>query len=270
MKTTRVQLFSDLHADYRTPKPIKIGDGVDVVVVPGDVGEGVRRSFVVLRSIVPLSVPIVFVMGNHEYYRTFFGAELDEARRAAPDYNVTLLEQDVSIVANSIRFVGATCWTDYRLFGDHLMAVAMTAARNQMNDHKRIGWRKQPWGRFRPQEAVLLHSHARDFIGAAINIPHAGPTIVVTHHGPSVRSVPEALKGDILTAAYCSTIADDLLSNPSHSDEGRVPRVDYWFHGHIHAPADYWIGTTRVVCNPHGYADEVPEFDPRLIFDIKS
>jgi predicted phosphodiesterase len=268
--TTRVQLFSDLHADFRAHKSIEIGDRVEIVVVPGDVGESAKRSFNALRRFVPLRVPIVFVMGNHEYYRKFFGDELDEARRAAPDYNVTLLERDVSIVANSIRFVGATCWTDYRLFGDRLMPVAMTAARDQMNDHKRIGWRKQPWGRFRPQEAALLHSRARDFISDAIKVPHAGPTIVVTHHAPSARSVPDALKADILTAAYASTIADDLLGNPSHDAELLVPRVDYWFHGHVHAPADYWIGTTRVVCNPHGYADEVPGFDPRLIFDIES
>ncbi|QIO36950.1 hypothetical protein [Bradyrhizobium sp. 1(2017)] len=60
------------------------------------------------------------------------------------------------------------------------------------------------------------------------------------------------------------------MGNPSHSGDGLVPRVDYWFHGHVHAPTDYRIGTTRVVCNPHGYADEVPGFDPRLIFDIES
>jgi hypothetical protein len=275
----RIQSFSDLHADWRAPKPIEIGDGVDVVVVPGDVGEGARNSFVALRRIVPLAVPIVFVMGNHEYYRRFFFEELQEARVAAPDFNVILLEQDVAVVGGAIRFVGATGWTDYRLFGDGRMPAAMANARDTMNDHKRIGWRKKPWGRFRPQEAANLHSRARDFIREAINTPFAGPTVVVTHHAPSLLSVPERWKNDILTAAYASSIAHDLLAVASNYAGAAVasdgagaspPRVDCWFHGHVHVRADYRIGATRMICNAHGYADEVPAFDPRLIVEIPS
>ena len=264
--TIRLQLFSDLHADFDAQRPIEVDSSVDIVVVPGDVCESAARSFTVLRSFVPMKVPIVFVMGNHEYYRKFFDEELEEARRVAPNFNVTLLERDVAVVANTVRFIGATCWTDYRLFGDHLAPAAMAAARDKMTDHKRIGWRKQPWSRFRPQEAALLHAQARQFIRDAIKVPFAdGPTIVATHHAVSVRSIPDAWKDDVLTAAYSSTILDDLLSDPS------MPRVDYWFHGHIHASADYRIGsTTRVVCNPHGYPDEVTGFNPDLIFDIES
>ena len=29
-----------------------------------------------------------------------------------------------------------------------------------------------------------------------------------------------------------------------------------WLHGHTHAPRDYVVGTTRVVCNPRGYPHE--------------
>jgi Icc-related predicted phosphoesterase len=268
--TTRIQLFSDLHADWRTPKPIEIGDGVDVVVVPGDVGEGAHNSFVALRRIVPLDVPIVFTMGNHEYYRRFYFEELDEARSAAPDFNVALLECDTAVVAKT-RFVGATAWTDYRLFGDARLPAAMAAARDEMNDHRRIGWRKKPWGRFRPQEAATLHIESRNFIRKTIADPYPdGPTIVVTHTAPSIRSVPERWKNQILTAAYASSIGDDLLACPPDESGPPAPRVDCWFHGHVHARADYRIGATRVVCNPHGYGDEVTGFDPCLVIEIES
>jgi 3',5'-cyclic AMP phosphodiesterase CpdA len=281
------QLFSDLHADWRAPKPITIGDGIDVVVVPGDVCEGAHNSFVALRRIVPIDTPIVFVMGNHEYYRRFVFDELDEARRAASDHNVILLENDTALVGavngvGGVRFIGATGWVDFRLFGDHRMAAAMAAARDGMNDHRRIGWRKRPWGRFRPQEAAALHAGSRAYIATELADPHAAtvPVVIVTHHAPSFRSVPEVWKNDPLTPAFASTIADDLLSGQhvgaddprSHPQEaiGPTPRVDFWFHGHVHARSDYMINRTRVICNPHGYGDEVPDFDPGLIVEIGS
>ena len=46
-------------------------DGVEVVIVAGDTCEGALRAFEHLRRIVPMHIPIVMVMGNHEYYRRF-------------------------------------------------------------------------------------------------------------------------------------------------------------------------------------------------------
>jgi predicted MPP superfamily phosphohydrolase len=271
----KVQLFSDLHVDWSSPRPIEVGVGVDVVVVPGDVAEGAQNAFVALRRIVPSSIPIVFVMGNHEYYKRFFAEELARARAVAPDFNVLLLENDVvtfeAIGGNRgkpIRFVGASCWTDYRLFGEVRRLAAMAEARERMNDHRRIGWRRLAWERFRPQEAAMLHYQSKEFIAQAIAVEHDGPTIVVTHHGVDLLSVPERWKSDLLTSAYASTIGRDVLVRRPNEQGLAPPRVDYWFHGHVHARADFLIGATRVMANPHGYGDEVAAFDPRLIVEI--
>ncbi|MGO4509306.1 metallophosphoesterase [Bradyrhizobium sp. 2TAF36] len=113
----RIQIFSDLHADVLPIKHIVLAEGIDVVVVAGDTCEGARRAFERLRQIVPLAIPIVMVMGNHEYYRRFLPPELEEARALAPSFNVHLLE-DAEVTLGGTRFVGATLWTDYRLFGD--------------------------------------------------------------------------------------------------------------------------------------------------------
>jgi hypothetical protein len=45
-------------------------------------------------------------------------------------------------------------------------------------------------------------------------------------------------------------------------EEGR-PAL--WVHGHTHDSYDYWVGSTRVVCNPRGYDDENIAFDPVLV-----
>ena len=65
----RVQIFSDLHVDVFPIKPITIVPDVDLVIVAGDTCEGALRAFEHLRRLVPMDIPIVMVMGNHEYYR---------------------------------------------------------------------------------------------------------------------------------------------------------------------------------------------------------
>ena len=47
--THEVQPFSDLHLDVYPIKPITIVTGVDLVIVAGDVCEGVLRAFEHLR-----------------------------------------------------------------------------------------------------------------------------------------------------------------------------------------------------------------------------
>lgn len=58
----------------------------------------------------------------------------------------------------------------------------------------------------------------------------------------------------------------------------RRNRPKLWIHGHTHTSCDYWIDhpvghvgsqTTRVVCNPFGYArhEENPKFNPGLFIE---
>lgn len=272
----RVQIFSDLHAGVAPLKRITVAKDVDLIIVAGDVAEGAENAFSALRRIVPEVVPIIFTMGNHEYYRRFLGEELASARALAPDFNVHLLENDCIVVGGgSVRFAGASLWTDYRMFGDHNAPAAMHAARVGMNDHRLIGWKREPWARFRPQEAALLHAASRAFFLETFAAPFEGlATIAVSHHAPHVGSVPARYASDILSAAFASTLLDDL--DPGHRGRvGRHPGVapkapDFWIHGHVHDSADYFVGATRVLANPHGYGPENASFDPALVIEVGS
>jgi hypothetical protein len=164
----KLQIFSDLHADVARPRPITVAPDVGAVIVAGDVCEGAENGFVRLRQIVPMQVPIIMVMGNHEYYRRHLASELAAARQAAPLYGVHLLENDV-VTLGSVRFIGCSLWTDYALFGDPQRG--MQAAARGLNDHRRISWSKQPWSRFRPQEAWRLHQQSRAFIETTLAEP---------------------------------------------------------------------------------------------------
>lgn len=256
----KLQIFSDLHGDVFAPKAVKIWPDVDVVVVAGDVCEGAENAFPALREFVPQVIPIIMVMGNHEYYGRCLPEELELARRIAPNFNIRLLEDDVAVI-DGVRFIGSTLWTDYELFGHADMPLAMHTASSGLNDHRKISWSNQPWKRFRPQEARQLHRQSRSFIEMALSNPHPGPSAVVTHHAPHRGSLHPHYESNLLSAAYVSDMS--RLFESVHAPQ-------LWIHGHIHYPFDYQAGSTRILCNPHGYGFENPYFNPSLVVEIAS
>lgn len=251
----RLQIFSDLHADVAQPRPITVVPDIDAVLVAGDTCEGAEHGFARLRQIVPMQVPIIMVMGNHEYYGRHLAGELAAARQAAPHYGVHLLEND-AITLGDVRFIGCSLWTDYALFGNPQRAMLVAA--QGLNDHRRIKWAKQPWSRFRPQEAWLLHQQSRAVIETTLAKPFDGATVVVTHHASG--SIHARYKSDLLTAAYVSDLTAVIESG----------RPELWVHGHVHENFDYRVGATRVICNPHGYGTENARFDPALVVEVGS
>jgi Icc-related predicted phosphoesterase len=253
----RIQIFSDLHVDVRPPRPITMAPDIDAVVVAGDTCEGAEHGFAWLRGIVPMQLPIIAVLGNHEYYRSSLPDELAQARSVAPLYGVHLLEND-TVTLHGVRFIGCSLWTDYQLFGAHNLPLAMRAAATGLRDHKRIKWQKTPWRRFRPQEALLLHKRSRAFIEQTLAEPFTGPTVVVSHHAPHPGSLHPRYGNDLISAAYVSDLTPVI--------EAGKPAL--WVHGHVHASFDYRVGDTRVICNPNGYGTENQNFDPALVVEV--
>ena len=253
----RIQIFSDLHIDVRPIKKITIPDGVDLVIVAGDTSEGVLRAFEHLRRIVPMHIPILMVLGNHEYYRRFIPNELELARSHGAAFNIRVVEAE-TVFLSGVRFVGATLWSDYAIFGEANQAAVMNACASGMNDHRLIGWQKQPWLRFRPQEAALLHHRSKAYLTETLAVPFAGSTVVVTHHAVHWNSVHPRFQTDPVTGAFVSDLSALIEAH----------RPALWVHGHVHNSSDYRIGDTRIVCNPHGYGNENPGFDGALVVEV--
>jgi Icc-related predicted phosphoesterase len=253
----KIQIFSDLHLDVHPIKPITIMAGVDFVIVAGDTCEGVLRAFEHLRRIVPLHIPIVMVLGNHEFYRRFIPDELALARSNAGAFNIHVLENN-TVVLGGVRFVGANFWTDYRIFGEANQAAVMNACATGMNDHRLIGWQKQPWLRFRPQEAALLHHQSRAYLKQALTESFNGPSVMVTHTAVHWNSVLPRYATDPTTGAFVSDLEELILTT----------RPVMAVHGHVHNSCDYRIGHTRILCNPHGYGPENADFDGALVVEV--
>ena len=155
-----------------------------------------------------------------------------------------------------VRFVGTTLWSDFDALLERPERSPAIAARNDKAREKAFraanhylrttgGTRH---GEPMLAEAIRAQAHVcQAWLREALAQPYAeGPTVVVTHFAPSLRSGDPRYGLTPGTAGFCNAL-DDLL-----------PLADLWLHGHLHCPSDYVDSSgprhCRVVANPLGYA----------------
>ena len=245
----KLHILSDLHLEFA---PFEVPEtDADVVVFAGDIGTGLQGIELANRC----GKQVIYVAGNHEYYG---GAlpKLTEKMREAAGPNVAFLEND-EITIGGVRFLGATLWTDFRLFGDVQTDYCMMVAGEQMNDFRKI--RCSPrYNRLSPWATLMMHRQTRYWLRRSLDSTFAGPTVVVTHHAPSIKSLQPQYRADPLAAAFISDL-EELMGGE---------RVAVWVHGHTHHCVDYPIAGTRIVSNQRGYPGEATAFGPELVIDV--
>ncbi len=273
----RLQLASDLHLERDPGFRLAAAPGADTLVLAGDVGSYQAGSRLHdgddfgLARFAP-GTPgapwqrVLYVPGNHEYD----GLEFDDAharlRAACERVGITWLEREV-VVIDGVRFIGTTLWTDF----ESLARREPTMTRQMQAREKAFRAANFYLRRFtatRGGEPMLaeqwreLALDCQRWLRAALAAPHAGgPTVVVTHHAPSLFSADPRYGLTPGTAGFCNAL-DDCLDH-----------ADLWLHGHLHSPSDYRAGRgqrCRVVANPLGYASkgEQEGFRPLLAIDV--
>jgi hypothetical protein len=73
---------------------------------------------------------------------------------------------------------------------------------------------------------------------------------------------PKYQHDTLMNGAYSSDLSEFILDNP---------QIRVWTHGHTHDPFDYMVGSTRIICNPRGYAgyeQRAEYFDPTYGFQL--
>lgn len=241
--------------DLALPNP----DRYDVVVLAGDIH---RHTHAIHWAAAKFSKPVICIAGNHEFYGAHLHGLTAELRKCAAQYDhVHLLDND-AIVIDGVRILGAVLWTDFMLFGKDRGTIGqcLTEAKHGMYDFRQIRFLAGRW--LSPVDTIRLHRISTAFLAETLATPFDGPTVVVTHHLPSMQSVADRFKKDFLSAAFASNL-DHI-----------VAKADAWIHGHTHDSFDYRIDKCRVVCNPRGYPDrlknryENPAFDSAKIVEI--
>ena len=200
------------------------------------------------------NIPVIYILGNHEYYKGSYPKTLNKIKYAAENTNIRVLE-DFFLDIEDIRFHGCTLWTDFALFGNSVEAGMY--CQPKMNDYKMIK-RDPSYSKMRTVDTFKIHQFSKHWLNESLENSTKEKNIVVTHHAPSLLSVPDNFKNDLLTSAYASNLDDFITKH----------QPDFWIHGHIHAPSRYSIGKTEVICNPHGYLDDPDNgYDRELIIE---
>lgn len=244
-------VLSDLHLEFGE---LKFDDlsGIDAVVLAGDIEVKARGCAWARNTFGDL--PIIYVMGNHEYYGGSIGHTLKKNLLAAKEFEVFVLDND-SVEFNNVRFIGATLWTDYQATGNQ--SLAMFDAKASMSDFKKI--RDEMYRKVSPQRIAQLHMNSKHYINEELGKPFEGASVVVSHHAPCVASIHKRYKENSshLNASYASNLEEMMDAK----------KVQAWVHGHVHDSFDYQLSgnLSRVICNPRGYLGVQlnTDFDPR-------
>jgi predicted phosphodiesterase len=222
---------------------------------------------------------VLYVAGNHEHYHGDFAHTLsDLKKRLAYLKNLHILDREVFEIDDTV-FVGGTLWTDMNK-EDPLTLHAMTRMMNDFrcvdNSNRVVNFKtfepkekpesmsgeefnllpyeqryktvfKTREARFCPEDAVAEHKKMLDYIRVIYEqTPPWKQMVVVGHHTPSHASChPRYKADDIMNGGYHSDLSEFILDRPG---------IKLWTHGHTHELFDYMIGSTRIVCNPRGYA----------------
>lgn len=270
-----IQLLSDLHLEENSAFQPQRAPGADVLVLAGDIGSYQGGSALSalgdedfgLGRFADWPVPVIVVPGNHEYDALDFDATHARLRATCERLGLIWLERE-TIVLHGVRFVGTTLWADF----DALAPRGPTASLADQLQARHKAFRAADYylriaattRGGAPFLAEQIREHAlvcQAWLRAALAEPFDGPTVVVTHFAPSLRSADPRYGLRPGTAGFCNAL-DELL-----------PLADLWLHGHLHCAIDWRddSGRCRVVANPLGYEKkgEQAAFVPQLTIAVE-
>ena len=245
----RIHPLSDLHNEFAPFTP-EVRDA-DVIILAGDIDLGVRG---IEWARLAFDCTVLYVPGNHELYRGHLGKTL-QSMRAAGDERVHVLDRD-EVVIGSVRLLGATMWTDFAATGN--APLAALCAQQALSDFRQI--RTENYRRIRPADLIEQAGKTLDWLRNKLAEPHDGPTVVITHHAPTLRSLEESPHARTLLDAAFANDWEDLMGGD---------HVALWVHGHTHTSVDFEVAGTRVLSNQRGYPGEETGFRSTLVIDLE-
>lgn len=203
---------------------------------------------------------VIFVAGNHEHYGGVFEDTVPFLRKHLPGVSVL---DDESIEIDGVRFFGTTLWTDLagrnedaserirRGMGEYFFAKL-----RRENDNGEIAVSK-----LLPADTLAAHDRAVKSLRGLAAEP-ARPTVVISHHAPSLKGLNPLHMGNGLDGAFASEL-DDIIAG--------MTNTPFWVHGHTHVRKKYRIGSTTVLANCRGFDGKdlsARGFSPDCYFDI--
>ncbi|TQV67261.1 hypothetical protein FKG94_26070 [Exilibacterium tricleocarpae] len=253
----KVAVASDLHFEfYEDDSPLlqAMPAECDVLVLAGDIGVGKGAIETVRRiSSVLDDTRIVWIAGNHEFYRRSIDVETQAFRQAFTDDEKIHFLENESVEIDGYRFLGCTLWSGFNCLGRDKQTLAAQEAQSSISDFSVIR-NHAGTKRFTVNDAMLRFHESRTWLEGQLAVGEPDKTIVATHFPPSRLLRHKKIPENLLTA-YFNAQCDDLI-------EKYQPVA--WLYGHNHWSDELTIGQTRVISNQLGYPGErggIPAFD---------
>lgn len=271
----RCHYLSDLHLESECFRQ-KLPKG-DVLIIAGDLcharcldpartdkySSEQRNRVMRFVDEVHANFPHVFLIaGNHEHYDGVFEDTVALLRRNLP--GVTVLD-DETVEIEGIRFFGSTLWSDFEGGNE----ACLNGVRRRMGEfffvktHGRDAQGRETLVKFRPEDALAAHEKAWAALTGAVAAGAGKPTVVITHHAPSMQGLNPKFAGNGLDGAYASALDEKMKA---------LAGVPVWVHGHTHIARTYRVGDTTVRSNALGFASKghgARGFSPAACFDIQ-
>lgn len=262
----KIKVVSDLHLEF-SPIEINNDENCDILILAGDIVTAQdlhdypvvseyskqplgSRQILAARyrdffsSVTSKFKEVIYVPGNHEYYKSKWYAGTTYLEDECAKYSNLYFLEDRSVVLGGIAFIGGALWTDM----NKQDPVTLAYIKDVMNDFKLIRNDKRSYTALRPIDTVKRHQKTLAAFDTLLNEYKDKKCIVISHHGPSLLSIHEKYKADTTTnGAFTSDLSEFILDRP---------QITQWIHGHTHSEFDYMLGDTRVICNPRGYVME--------------
>jgi hypothetical protein len=220
--------------------------GEDVLVLAGDIASGATNTMDVIKHFLDCGFPrVVYVPGNHEYYGGTVKYFDDKLLNLCEQTRGAHFLRPGTVTLDGVMFTGATLWT---CFADNFFS--QSAAKRAINDFRQIR-------NFTTSHAYDLYYKHLDYIKSSYETRGDKPVVVVTHFLPARECIAPRWRAD-------GGLLNDYFANDLGSWIADMKNTT-WLFGHTHDAMDFEIGTTRLVCNPHGYYNAINDgvgFDP--------
>ena len=287
----KIALASDVHLEFG-PLDIKNTEAAEVLILAGDIcvaqhfkaqDKFIKRYLDFFERCSKEFPHVIMILGNHEHYNGDFAYTSYVLRDALNMFdNIHILDNE-TFTLNDITFIGTTLWTNM----NEEDSLTLYHMKSMMNDFRCIknsdrpvyrtvplylkdendnyvldendnyipngSKQKAEASRFSPEDAVVEHRKALDYIDAVIEGKDKDKFVVVTHHCPSMKSVHEKYRYDtVMNGGFASNLDDFIAYRP---------QIKLWLFGHTHWRHEYTIGETVLCNNARGYVGHEAQTD---------
>jgi len=250
---TTYQIASDLHIEYMSTNidPLSLITPVaDILILAGDIGNLYKydQLFNFLNGLVDYFKYILYVPGNHEYYKpkdaryknkTF--SELNHRLDSlASSFTNLVVLNCASVLIGNTCIVGCTLWSDIKCDLPRYIV--------RINDFNTIFYKS-------------LYLHHADYISRMIGYckEHKYEMVCVTHHPPTFDVINMVNRKQKFTSLYASSL-DDIINKDNMS---------MWVFGHVHKNFDLDKNGCRLISNQLGREkDNVQDYKTDLSIEI--